>query len=568
MFDTKSKEQIRQRLETAGARFTGDKACTCPFHRDSNPSAGLYQSENGTWRFKCQVCDSMNLDVIGIEARLTGMTAEEVIKSSGEDREQKSVIPESDIRSRYSKENGWKYLHEYTDTKGNITHLVACKYEGGKKKFLQMKRYGFNFVMGNMGKRPLFRLHKIKDLEKVVIVEGEKCVLALEHIGINNSTTCMGGAKSVSSADLTPLKGKRVIIWPDNDIPGLEYAKELKTALEAIDCKVGIVDLVPLILDDGGDVADIVAQHIKDYSIEEIREDIQGTIDDTKIDGYWETFNNGKIADLRSGVLKSIDVGWDCLAKTKWLIGGSVTTICAEPGIGKTWFVHDLAIRASRQGVKVANIQLEEDKDYHVSRLMTSLLGVRFTDPDEVNEEHFRILEKNKDLVDEISGMIICPDFDKCTLVNVASLVREKAEQGCKLIIVDSVSVAEKSKESWADDQRFINIVKHEVKKHKIRLILVTHPNALNGKTPTMDNLSGGKSYQRLSQVVLWLSANSKELNAWTGQQDAFEGTQRKGNRVITMLKGRNAHEHLPSNSFLFDFSNGQFHEVGFCDNA
>jgi hypothetical protein len=197
---------------------------------------------------------------------------------------------------------------------------------------------------------------------------------------------------------------------------------------------------------------------------------------------------------------------------------------------------------------------------------MTSILGVNFTDPDEITPEAIALLEKNRDMIDDISSIIVCPEFDKCTLVDIGKLVREKAEQGCKLIIVDSVSVAEKGKESWLDDQRFINIVKHEVKKHKIRLVLVTHPNGLQSKSPTMENLSGGKAYQRLSQVVLWLSKNESTMNTWGCNQDPFNGESRKGNRIIRMLKGRNASESLSSTTILFNFSKGQFEEIGFCD--
>lgn len=554
--DTKSKDQITQKLESAGARFKGSSSCTCPFHLDSNPSAGIYQSENGAWRFKCQVCDGMNLDIIGIESKLTGQSAEEILRE-GIEKEQKSVLTESDIRNRFSKDNGWRYLHEYKDLKGLVTHFVACKYEGTKKKFLQMKRYGFNFVMGNSGKRPLFRLDKIATMETVIIVEGEKCVLALECVGFDNVTTCMGGAKSVSSTDLSPLKGKRVFICPDNDEAGTSYANDLKRSIESLDGKVAIVDIAPFLLDAGEDVADYIARFLKDYSKEEIKKDIQENLDNTKFEGYWETFNSGMIADLKSGVLKSLDIGWDLLSKTKWMLGGSVTTICAEPGIGKTWFVHNLAINAHKKGIKVADIQLEDTKDYHLARLMAATLGI-IVDPDEIRPSDFIALEKNKNLIDELSPLIVCPTFDKCTLVNVAAIVKQKAEDGCKLIIVDSISVAEKGERSWDDDTRFINIVKHEVSKHKIRLVLVTHPNNTAGKVPTIENLSGGKSYQRLSQVVLWLS---KAQN--TAGENGYE--QREGNRIITMLKGRNSSEHLESSSILFNFSKSQFQEVGFC---
>ena len=40
-------------LESAGAKFKGT-SCTCPFHEDTHPSAGVFEDDMGTWRFKCQ----------------------------------------------------------------------------------------------------------------------------------------------------------------------------------------------------------------------------------------------------------------------------------------------------------------------------------------------------------------------------------------------------------------------------------------------------------------------------------------------------------------------------------
>jgi hypothetical protein len=559
--DTKSKDELKQKLLQAGATFKGEASCTCPFHRDRHPSAGIYQADSGTWRFKCQVCGD-NMDVVGIEAKLTGIAPEDLMRPT--EQRPKETMTEADVRSRFSEVRGFKYLHEYTSESGEVTHFVACRYNSdGSKQFFQMKRYGFNFVMGNSGKRPLFRLDKIKDSQTVLIVEGEKCVYALESIGINYATTCMGGAKSVTMADLSPLMGKKVIIWPDNDSVGQEYASELKRALEAIDCRVGVFPIDGLMLAAKEDAHDFIERYGKDYDCEEIKKEIESIIAEVRIDGYWEVLSAGRMQELRSGELKSLSVGWPCLSQTKWLLGGTVTILCATPGIGKTWFVHDLAFRAMTAGIKVANIQLEETKDYHVSRIMSSITGANL-DPDEITEEDFEIMEKNKHYVEPISSMLCVPDFKLCTLVDVAKIIKDKAEAGAKLIIVDSVSVAEKGQRPWDDDQRFINICRHEVSRHKIRLILVTHPKSGQGKVIGLDSLAGGATYQRLAQSVLWLTKNEKTVNVWMDGEESFLGS--RANRIITCLKGRNIAKHMESNKVLFNFEAGKFEEVGFCE--
>lgn len=79
--------------------------------------------------------------------------------------------------------------------------------------------------------RPLYQLSKLTQHDKVIVVEGEKCADALGKAGYL-ATTLMGGANSsVDKTDLTPLKGKNVILWPDNDLPGKVYVRNVGNAL-------------------------------------------------------------------------------------------------------------------------------------------------------------------------------------------------------------------------------------------------------------------------------------------------------------------------------------------------
>lgn len=80
--------------------------------------------------------------------------------------------------------------------------------------------------------RPLYNLPNIISAPEIIVVEGEKSADAL--IGQNiDATTAMGGAAApLEKTDWTPLKGRKVVIWPDNDAPGRAYAERLKAHLE------------------------------------------------------------------------------------------------------------------------------------------------------------------------------------------------------------------------------------------------------------------------------------------------------------------------------------------------
>lgn len=78
--------------------------------------------------------------------------------------------------------------------------------------------------------RPLYNQVGLRGADTVLLVEGEKCAAALIGMGIC-ATTAMHGAKApIDKTDWSPLKGKRVIIWPDHDEPGQVYARNAASA--------------------------------------------------------------------------------------------------------------------------------------------------------------------------------------------------------------------------------------------------------------------------------------------------------------------------------------------------
>lgn len=73
--------------------------------------------------------------------------------------------------------------------------------------------------------RPLYNLPEVMKCQNILLVEGEKtCDAALDllsgKIDDFTVTTFSGGSSSHQKTDFSPLKGKRVVVWPDNDIPG------------------------------------------------------------------------------------------------------------------------------------------------------------------------------------------------------------------------------------------------------------------------------------------------------------------------------------------------------------
>ena len=86
--------------------------------------------------------------------------------------------------------------------------------------------------------RPLYNLPEVSRSTSVVLVEGEKCAEALRGIDIV-ATTSMGGARApVEKTDWSPLSGKTVIVWPDQDEAGAAYADQAIPKLHSIGARV------------------------------------------------------------------------------------------------------------------------------------------------------------------------------------------------------------------------------------------------------------------------------------------------------------------------------------------
>jgi hypothetical protein len=92
--------------------------------------------------------------------------------------------------------------------------------------------------------RPLYNQPGMLKNEKVVLVEGEKCAEALIKEGICATTAMNGASAPTDKTDWSPLKGKEVIIWPDNDEVGLAYAKAAAKAITNVGA-ISVEILIP-----------------------------------------------------------------------------------------------------------------------------------------------------------------------------------------------------------------------------------------------------------------------------------------------------------------------------------
>lgn len=114
--------------------------------------------------------------------------------------------------------------------------------------------------------RPLYRLPNIRTAQTVIFVEGEKCADKLSALGYEATSAMQGANTLIEKTDWSPLAGKTVILWPDNDQPGLDFMARVAPILEGIGCTLAHV-VPPSNKPEKWDAADAVdaGEEISDY---------------------------------------------------------------------------------------------------------------------------------------------------------------------------------------------------------------------------------------------------------------------------------------------------------------
>ena len=90
------------------------------------------------------------------------------------------------------------------------------------------------------GLLPIYYTNKYPD-KAIIINEGEKALMASEKIWDYDSCTWHGGVNAWQKADWSPIFGREVVIFPDNDEAGMKCASELSKYLKENNCKVKVI---------------------------------------------------------------------------------------------------------------------------------------------------------------------------------------------------------------------------------------------------------------------------------------------------------------------------------------
>lgn len=232
---------------------------------------------------------------------------------------------------------------------------------------------------------------------------------------------------------------------------------------------------------------------------------------------------------------------WRRLDKlSMYTLSGTVTLFCGNVGAAKSFFTLQLCRNLIIKGIKFAILELEETSDFHILRALAQHKGMSgITDPEwcAANPEPARDAYLDTDFINAIGASMTDAPDNLPTLSQCAMWVDRKASDGCRVILIDPITLAKKKNErTWKDDEEFVDSVKKTALRYGCTIFLVTHP-IKQVSFPDVSQLSGGVVYSRACQTILWLqhhdTANSHILQD-TGTLEV------EHTRTLHILKARN----------------------------
>lgn len=219
-------------------------------------------------------------------------------------------------------------------------------------------------------RRVLYRLPELlaaDPAEPVFVVEGEKDADALTGRGLV-ATTSVGGAGKWRPEYSKALGGRGVVVLPDNDKPGKEYAAQVAVALQGVARSVKVIELPGL--PDKGDVSDWLAAGGDAATLERMAHEVAPSagVDDfrpscERLDGESERrlALAARVVPFGVGYLDDYCLG---------IHPTDLVVLCAATGAGKTTIAALIAQLAAARGKRVHFFALEAHKGEIEQRML------------------------------------------------------------------------------------------------------------------------------------------------------------------------------------------------------
>ena len=505
-------------------------SCRCPAHEDRNPSLSIAAGDNGGAVVTCHA--GCTLDAIVGSLRLT----KKDIMPPRDHRPRKPATkpaatktyatPEAAAKAEY----GWlgepKTWHPYHAADGK---LVGYTLRWVPKNILPLAlQADGRWSKGQMAApRPLYGLPEILAAPAdttVYVCEGEKDADALRTLGLV-TTTSSNGSKSAGQTDWSPLAGRPVVVVPDHDEPGEEYADdvlELVTRGGAASVKiVRLAEIWPAMPKRGGAHDWIGARDAAESEdlVAEL-EQLVAAAPDCRGQAPGDQASapgRGRLKLVRASDIECSEINW---LWPQRIVGDGLTIITGPVGISKSLISVDVAARVSR-GDKWP------DDTGHAPRGSVILFGAE-DDAGKVVVPRLKAAGADLERIHVCQGTLSEGEEDEAKDDLAAVILERHIDQlrnaledvaDCRLIVFDPLPDYIAADENKSAEVRAALVPLARLAQEKnVAVVAVLHQNKKTDLS-TVQRIAGSGAFAQIARVVLAIGTHPEDVDKTEGKR-------------------------------------------------
>ena len=462
-------------LEKVRATGPNSWMARCPSHDDHEPSLSIRQ-EGDRILLHC----------------FAGCTVDEIVRALGIGLSDLNTASGSPPISEETGAERGRTFYTYVDEAGTPLFRVVRTQLSPREKRFTVEHSERNRWLPGLGnaRRVLYRLDEIArapDDAIIFVTEGEKDSDRLASLGLV-ATTCPFGAGKWRDSYSQFLRGRRVVVIPDNDEPGLSHADDVLRAIAGSASSFGQLQLPGL--PPKGDVSDFL--------------DGGGTANDllTRAEKTLQPPDpTGSSIDVPC-LVTAADLAEMDIAEPRWVVRGflpeGLLVLVGAPKIGKSWLALQLnSCVASRR-----------DSLGAVECLPGIAIYFGLEDTPRRLKSRLQILGESSD------GLLLAtrlpPLSDGC-IESIEKILR--AYPSTRVIVIDTLARirdgGDQGRDLYQRDYAAIGQLKAITDLHGIALVLLHHTNKAKEEWPDpLDAVSGTRGLSGAADTVAVLTRN------------------------------------------------------------
>ncbi len=246
-----------------GKRSGAGYSCLCPAHDDRIPSLSLSETPDGRILYHCHAgCsqEEVRQALMGLGLWPQGGSFLSPTLTPHNSNPRRGFADPKELAAWLARKTGSAIsrIDLYSP------NFIEIRLDGpaGKTYRVAHQENGCWKLGDPPGLLPLYQADRLSPDPNIpiLIVEGPRCCETARDLGLH-ATTSAHGAGSSKKSDWTHLKGRSIIIWPDNDEPGRAYSAEVRRILEGLGTTVRILNPAQYGMGPGEDIVDWIAAH-------------------------------------------------------------------------------------------------------------------------------------------------------------------------------------------------------------------------------------------------------------------------------------------------------------------